>query len=96
MTMRTNNDKNLDQFYTNPLIADQLVNIIANLIPDQFKKSFLEPSAGTGNFIKALHKKNIPYQNIQAYDIDPKDEHVQKKRLPCNATPFLRRADNHW
>lgn len=48
-------ERELDQFYTNPLIADELINVLFELLPNlKDNTTFLEPSAGTGNFIVAL------------------------------------------
>ncbi len=74
-----NNSKKLDQFYTNPFISDKLVLIIKNLLPSQFKKNFLEPSAGTGNFINSIKKAGVIDKKITAYDIDPKIKNIHKK-----------------
>ncbi|MBU4689963.1 hypothetical protein KQ873_02855 [Mycoplasma zalophidermidis] len=95
--------KDLDQFYTNPLVCDNLVKIIKKTIPLQFKKNILEPSAGTGNFIDSL--KSIGYKgNILAYDIEPKYKNIikqdylklnipyDKNRLIIGNPPFGRRG----
>lgn len=66
-----------DQFYTNPIIAEKLVKKIFTLFPSAKTKNFIEPSAGTGNFVKAL--KDCKIINIKSYDIDPKDESIIKK-----------------
>ena len=71
--------KNLDQFYTNPLVSDELVKIIKTLLPNEFNKNFLEPSAGTGNFINSLIKMNVKWSKIKAYDLDPKAKFIIKK-----------------
>src|SRR4051812_17697935 len=69
-----------DQFYTNPLTAKKLTSIFT----EQLKKlgypkiNFLEPSAGTGNFLEAIReisKKNLFIsKKILAFDIEPKSE----------------------
>ena len=73
------NSKKFDQFYTNPLISDELVLIIKELLPSQFEKNFLEPSAGTGNFINSLIKYGVNKSKIKSYDIEPKSEKIIKK-----------------
>ena|SRR5438094_514233 len=75
--MKTNN---FDQFYTNPLTAKKLTSIFT----EEVKKTgyqkiiFLEPSAGTGNFLEAIREisKNNPFisKKILAFDIEPKSE----------------------
>ena len=72
--------KTFDQFYTNPLTAKKLTSIFT----DQVKKLgypkiiFLEPSAGTGNFLEAIWEisKNNSFisKKILAFDIEPKSE----------------------
>lgn len=64
--------KNLDQFYTNPIISDELVKKTIELLPSIKNYSFLEPSAGTGNFIESLINNGIDKNNIFAFDLDPK------------------------
>lgn len=69
--MKTNK---LDQFYTIPLISDNLVSVVKSLLPSFFSNStkFIEPSAGTGNFLISLMKQGINSENLIAYDIEPK------------------------
>lgn len=69
--MKTNK---LDQFYTNPLISDNLVSVAKSLLPSFFSSStkFIEPSAGTGNFLISLMKQGINSENLITYDIEPK------------------------
>lgn len=61
---------NLDQFYTNPKIAEMLMKTIDiskfNLI--------IEPSAGNGSFSDL-----IPKYKCLAFDIDPKKEYIKKQ-----------------
>lgn len=62
----------LDQFYTNPKITDYLVHVIHKLfiLKDY---TFIEPSAGTGNFIDSLYKIGVDVENyVKAYDLEPK------------------------
>ena len=95
----------LDQFYTNPIISDKLVGKISELFPIEFKKAiFLEPSAGTGNFLWSLQKKGINIENIKGYDLDPKNNLIEKadylktniefnkKRIILGNPPFGKRA----
>jgi len=68
----------LDQFYTNPLIAKKLTSIFTTEIKKLGypKISFIEPSAGTGNFLEAIREvsKNIGKEIITCYQKDiPKE-----------------------
>lgn len=74
----------LDQFYTNPKIVDELLNDLFScfyslrLTPQNY--FFVEPSAGTGNFIDGLYKIGIDINNqVFAIDIDPKNNEFIKK-----------------
>ena len=53
-----NNKTELDQFYTNPLTAKKLTSIFTEQIKNLGypKINFLEPSAGTGNFLEAIRE----------------------------------------
>ncbi len=97
-------DNNLDQFYTNPLVADELVEILHQLFPSAKNMKFLEPSAGTGNFIDALVKSGIKRSSIKAFDLEPKakgiiqGDYLQKKmrfnknKMIIGNPPFGRRG----
>lgn len=73
-------NKNLDQFYTKPDIADICIKYCLDNFSDVFHKkiNYLEPSAGTGSFIKALEKNKISRKNIFGYDLDPRDSNIIK------------------
>ncbi len=62
----------LDQFYTNPLISDYLIDLLFTLLPSTRSSRFVEPSAGTGNFIQSLVNRGIARARISGYDLDPK------------------------
>src|SRR5438270_9086965 len=70
----------LDQFYTNPLIAKKLTSIFTTEIKKlgYLKINFIEPSAGTGNFLEAIREvsKNNSFVNkkVLAFDIEPKSD----------------------
>ena len=70
-----------DQFYTNPKISDKLsIKIYEKIlqlghIPSNFK--WLEPSAGTGNFIHSLKKIDLSLEVI-GYDLKPKSNDIIK------------------
>ncbi|MDK2819515.1 MAG: hypothetical protein KFW07_01630 [Mycoplasmataceae bacterium] len=69
---------NLDQFYTNPIVSDKLVEILFRIMPSTKNKYFLEPSAGTGNFINSLLKHGIDANKIIGYDLEPKSKKIIK------------------
>jgi len=72
--------KTFDQFYTNPLTAKKLTSIFTEELKklDYQKINFLEPSAGTGNFLEAIReisKSNSSIsKKILSFDIEPKSE----------------------
>ena len=45
---------NLDKFYTKPEIAEQCYNFLKQFYPSLDNEMFLEPSAGSGNFLPLL------------------------------------------
>ena len=61
--------KNLDKFYTQPQVAEQCYNFLVKLYPQVANKKFLEPSAGSGNFLNYL-------SNYIALDIKPEDDRI--------------------
>lgn len=71
-------ENNFDQFYTNPLTAKKLTSIFTEEVKklDYQKINFLEPSAGTGNFLEAIREisKNNSFisKKVLAFDIEPK------------------------
>jgi hypothetical protein len=60
--------KILGQFNTKPTIIDFIIKQV--FFPKEKNIDILEPSSGEGNFIVSL--KNYGYNNITAYEIDPK------------------------
>lgn len=68
-----NLSKEYDQFYTKKEVAKECIDIAKKIIPASFF-SFLEPSAGDGAFVDGLS----PFP-VQACDIDPKREDIEKK-----------------
>ena len=70
------NKKKYGQYFTNPLIADFMVNLgFSNNIKD-----FLDPAVGPGIFVEYINKKNKEI-NIDAYEIDPKMIIEFKKKI---------------
>lgn len=66
-------ENKLDQFYTNPITSDDIVQKMIDMFEGFTTKRFIEPSAGCGNFITSLVKKGVNKKHIIAYDIEPKD-----------------------
>ena len=60
---------NLDKFYTKPNIAEQCYIFLKQYYPQIEKEKFLEPSAGSGNFLPYL-------SNYKAYDIKPEGNNI--------------------
>ena len=58
-------ERQLDQYYTDPMIALLLLNFLWSRV-DIREFQFVEPSAGTGSFSKLLPPGSL------AYDLDPK------------------------
>jgi len=63
-----------DQFYTKPIIAAKCVNTILTQCPEATTYQWIEPSAGSGAFLKALPSNIHPI----SLDIDPKDSRIEK------------------
>ena len=62
---------NLDKFYTKPDIAKQCYNFLKQFYPSLDNEMFLEPSAGSGNFLPLL-------KQYEAYDIAPEGDNIIK------------------
>ena len=83
--MKTSVEKalNLDQYYTQPHIAENCMKRLKVILgaSELFNDSvFLEPSAGTGAFIEAT-KKIFGERKIKAFDIEPKHYLIEKKNF---------------
>lgn len=61
----------LDQYYTQPEIATECLNILIEFLGSK-DYNFVEPSAGTGNFLR-------PDLKWEAYDLEPKVSNITKK-----------------
>lgn len=70
----------LDQFYTNPIISDELCQELLLFLRGknvQFDY-FIEPSAGTGNFIHSMQKNG--FHRYKAFDLEPKNRNFKIKK----------------
>lgn len=65
--------KLLDKFYTKPEIAQQCFDILRSTINISNEDILLEPSAGSGVFLKCF--KNYRYE---AYDIEPEGANIEQ------------------
>lgn len=63
-------DLTLDQFFTPPNLAKELVLKVTELLEPSDEQLFVEPSEGDGSFTQSL--SNFGYNNIIGYDVDPK------------------------
>lgn len=70
----------LDQYYTKSNVSEKCIKTLKSFFNNEFweNKTFLEPSAGTGSFLNALHK-NFNNVSVEAFDIDPKAQDIVKK-----------------
>lgn len=67
------NNKDLDKFYTNPNVAEELVTKVNKMFNLSCFDHIVEPSAGSGNFLKFLPSETI------ALDIKPEGEGIIKE-----------------
>lgn len=68
---------NLDKFYTNPKICKELtkefLSMFYSIRENLNDYTFVEPSAGSGNFIDAFQYYNVKNEKILAFDLEPKN-----------------------
>lgn len=71
--------RHLDQFYTEPALAQTLVAHLLAFLRERGMSAarFLEPSAGAGAFVDALLKIS-PRAQVDAVDIDPRHPRVRR------------------
>lgn len=74
---------NLDKFYTKPDIAEQCFCFLQKHYPSISEEFFLEPSAGSGNFLSFL-------KHYDAFDIKPEGDNIRQADF---LTLELSRAD---
>ncbi len=63
-----------EQFYTPTVLAEFLVDEAGQHIAQFDKRLFLEPAGGTGAFVKALQKRQLP---VISFDIEPHHKSVE-------------------
>ena len=66
-----------EQYYTNPEVVDQCLSEVQKVV-NLDDASVIEPSGGTGEFIKGLLRLGLNANKITSFDIDPKHEMVTK------------------
>lgn len=66
-----------DQFYTKPEISSKCIKEFLKVIKPKKSDVILEPSAGSGSFSDYFCDKKK--YTLDAFDIDPKKEYIQKK-----------------
>ena len=79
MTKKSTNsrDVGLEQFYTTRHITDLVMAKIKHLPWFRSATEFIEPSAGSGNFVDELQKAS-PHTPVRAFDLQPKHRSVKK------------------
>lgn len=81
-----NNKKQLGQFFTDPQIAD----FMAGLVIDGSTKNVLDPAAGAGVFLEAVHKMN---ENIKLYSYEIDDKVIKELKGNCKFEYELKNGD---
>ena len=66
---RTEKEKILGQFFTKEHVIEKLLDVLFEYYPLQKNIKILEPSFGTGNFIKVLNRRG--FKDIAGCEIDP-------------------------
>jgi 16S rRNA A1518/A1519 N6-dimethyltransferase RsmA/KsgA/DIM1 with predicted DNA glycosylase/AP lyase activity len=68
-----NKKSHLDQFYTNPEVAQRCVEKVLEVVAPEHRALMVEPSAGNGSFTEYLKLKHIPFISI---DLEPKQPYI--------------------
>lgn len=72
------------QFFATPAaVADELVSHAEYIFPYEAPQTILEPSAGTGAIIQAVHRK-WPHKIVSAYELMPENRTVLEGISDCN------------
>ena len=72
-------DRLLDQFYSSSKAVKQTLDILNKKI-DIKNSIFVEPSAGTGNFIDGV-KEIFPKNEWLAFDLEPKKDYIKQQNF---------------
>ena len=90
--------KKLDQFFTKQEVANTCVKNLLSIIEIKSDDKFLEPSAGNGDFVRAL---KVCGHKCQAIDLEPKNKNIQqgnffhykgKEQIVFGNPPFGKRS----
>jgi hypothetical protein len=73
-----------DQFYTDPAVAKECIDIILRILPCTSTYLWIEPSAGNGSF---LHNVPNSYSKL-GFDIEPKSDDIQRHDFLSWEPPF--------
>lgn len=80
-----------DKFYTKKDIAQNCVNMVAKHTLLKSEDLIIEPSAGNGSFVEAIHP--LPVDNKIFYDIEPEHSDVIKQDyLTCEKCSEIQKA----
>jgi len=79
---RDNRVKETGEIFTPDKVVQEMLDLLGIdwTNPPQ-DKTFLDPTAGSGNFLVALAKRNIPLYNIYGVDLMPDNIETCKRRL---------------
>ena len=73
---------NLDRFYTKQHVAEQCVQYLLSKLNKEYVNAlYIEPSAGGGSFLDALHNNKV--KNVIGYDIAPQREDIIQQDWFC-------------
>ena len=86
-------ENNLDQYYTKDHIVTKSILNIETLYKNRLFYKIIEPSAGTGSFLKGISKSTLKYENLEAYDIAPKYENILEHDYLKLDIPILQDKD---
>lgn len=64
-----------EQYYTPPRVAEEIIDSVAQFLPDLHSRTLLEPAGGTGAFI--IPGITAGFKQVVSFDIEPLHELVQ-------------------
>lgn len=66
-----------EQFYTPLEVASSVVNKVLELVPDSIDHPWLEPCAGSGNFLLAIRKAGV--RRVIGFDLHPASPEIKQQ-----------------
>jgi hypothetical protein len=78
--------KELDQFYTKPLVAQKCFQMLSSVIELNEFELFVEPSAGNGSFLSLF-----PVSKRIGFDLEPKNKEIKEEDF-LKITPFTKKT----